>query len=205
MQPVPRELLDFEKRNSRGHQARTKRVPAVVVAERRTELRFLHGSLEPQPAIERRVISLRRDVFTPRTLFQARQATVRGAVDPYFARPGFSSHVQNAFARLPILPPRIPLLRAPHAGEDRELELKHLLRAGPPKDGNEAALLRASQVARDDRRLFRAVDPSAGERICNDESLLHRVPEDGGQQRMKAIDGRPFERGMLAVAARGAL
>src|ERR1700723_4061024 len=77
---LPRELLDFEKRNSRLHESGTECVSKIVQTKSRSELRFLHGLLEPQPAVDRDFIALRCDAFTPRSLFHPRQATVRGGV-----------------------------------------------------------------------------------------------------------------------------
>src|ERR1019366_2395011 len=109
---MPSELLDFEERHARGDQARAKRVATVAVVKRRPQLRSLDGLLKPPPAIARAFVAFRRDVFTPRTLSQARQAPVRGTVDSHCAGPGFSRYIQNTFPSPPILPPRIPLFRA---------------------------------------------------------------------------------------------
>lgn len=199
---VSGELLHFEQRNSGGDETRAKRVAQIVIAKRGPEICLLRGLLEPKPPIERSVVSLRRDVRTPRALPHARETAARGAADLHGARSGFSFDVENAFVDLPVVPHGVELLSATHPREDREFDFQNFARTLLADRSKQPTLFLAREKANVNRRFLRTLDVPARERIHLGQSLPDGVAEDRTKKRVKPVDRRALYRAVRSVATR---
>jgi hypothetical protein len=196
-------LLHLKQWYSRGNQARAKGVTQIMITKRRPQDCFLDSLLEPEPAIERRLIPFRCDegLAFRCALSQAHQTPARGAADLHRAWSRFSRDVENSLLNLPVLPLTVELFAAAHAGTNRELDLKRFLWAISANRREQPSLLVPAEIANVNRRFFGPGDASASQGIYIGESLTHCVSEYGRQQRVKAIDRRALDLRMRLISA----